>query len=369
MRPQVVPAGLLVLALLAGCAAGPPPTLDSDVAVTLQTIVGGLQQPVFVTHRGEVGELFILEQAGRILRWDGQTLATFLDLRSQVGSGGERGLLGFAFLGDSRMAVHYTDAQGDTRVDLHRQACSDAACTDGVTYERTLLAVGQPYSNHNGGMLVLGPDGKLYLGLGDGGAAGDPGNRAQDRDDPLGKILRLELDGSAPADNPFVGRDGDDRVWAYGLRNPWRFSFDQATGDLWIGDVGQDQWEEIDFAAGNPAGVNYGWSRFEGTHRVNALRTAPGAVAPVWEYSHADGGCSVTGGYVYRGRAIPGLVGAYVYGDYCTGEIWSLEREGGAWTNRLLLDTDRNISSFGELAHGELVVVDHGGNVLQLVAA
>ncbi|HJQ92750.1 MAG TPA: PQQ-dependent sugar dehydrogenase, partial [Candidatus Thermoplasmatota archaeon] len=240
--------------------------------------------------------------------------------------------------------------------------------------------VDDPYANHNGGMLAFGPDGFLYIALGDGGSANDPQNRAQSLDTLLGKILRVDVDAPTsltaaygiPSDNPFASRDRGKEIWAYGLRNPWRFSFDRQTGDLWIGDVGQADYEEVDFQPATSAGgENYGWSRFEGKHLKDADREAPGAVAPVAEYDH-DGPpshCSVTGGYVYRGSAVAGLQGTYVLGDYCSGVVWTLKADGSqGYELTQVLDTPHLISSFGEDEAGELYVVDHGGSVLKVVA-
>jgi glucose/arabinose dehydrogenase len=225
-------------------------------------------------------------------------------------------------------------------------------------------------------MLAFGPDGKLYVGMGDGGSANDPGDRAQSLDSLLGKILRIDVDSAPssapytiPPDNPYATRTQGAEVWDLGLRNPWRFSFDRATGDLWIGDVGQDHYEEVDLEpAGSRGGVNYGWSRYEGRHVAVADRDAPGAVAPVAEYDHDGGHCSIAGGYVYRGPAVPSLNGAYLFADYCSGSVWTLRPDGhGAFAMAQVLDTLHNVSSFGEDADGELYVVDHSGLVLKVV--
>jgi glucose/arabinose dehydrogenase len=237
--------------------------------------------------------------------------------------------------------------------------------------------VDQPYANHNGGDLVFGPDGYLYIGLGDGGSAGDPENRAQNLRELLGKMLRIDVDGgdpySVPGNNPFVGRsDTRPEIWAYGLRNPWRYSFDRLTGDLYMGDVGQNAIEEIHFQpAGSPGGENYGWRFFEGTREYQDAGAAPaGLIPPVTEYTHAEGGCSVTGGYVYRGERLAALNGVYLFGDYCSGIIWALYRDAaGAWQRQTFGQTDFSISSFGQDQAGELYVLNHrGGAVYQLVA-
>ncbi|MCB0171869.1 MAG: PQQ-dependent sugar dehydrogenase, partial [Anaerolineae bacterium] len=238
-----------------------------------------------------------------------------------------------------------------------------------------LLTIDQPYRNHNGGQLVFGPDGYLYIGMGDGGSANDPENRAQNLGALLGKILRLDVDNAAPygvpADNPFVGNDqARPEIWSYGWRNPWRISFDRATGDMYVGDVGQNQYEEIDFeVAGAPGGQNYGWRLMEGLHCFNPSSCDPaalGLVLPVAEYDHGQG-CSVTGGYAYRGQQFPNLDGIYFYGDYCTGLIWGLRREAdGSWSQAQLLSSDRRISSFGEDETGEIYLVDQSGAILSI---
>ncbi|HET6399209.1 MAG TPA: PQQ-dependent sugar dehydrogenase, partial [Candidatus Thermoplasmatota archaeon] len=240
--------------------------------------------------------------------------------------------------------------------------------------DRELFAMGQPYANHNGGTVTFGPDGRLYLGLGDGGGAGDPRGHAQSKDIRLGKVLRFDVDSfpSGPAvpaaGNPFYERGGDRAIWVYGVRNPWRFSFDRATGDLWVADVGQNEWEEVNvLRSGRQAGANLGWDKFEGRQRFEQ-GDAPGHVPPVHVYSHAGGRCSVTGGFVYRGSAIPGLAGQYVFGDYCSGEVWALDAARPREAH-LLLRVDDRLASFGEDAAGELYVVGHGGSVHRLVAA
>jgi glucose/arabinose dehydrogenase len=239
-----------------------------------------------------------------------------------------------------------------------------------------ILGVQQPFTNHNGGQMQFGPDGYLYIGMGDGGSGGDPNNRAQNLGDLLGKLLRLDVDSGTPyaipPSNPFVGSPGARaEVWAYGLRNPWRFSFDRASGDLWIADVGQGTWEEIDYQpATSIGGENYGWRRMEGSHCFNppANCNSGTLVLPVVEYDH-DVGCSVTGGYVYRGTRSPRLNGTYIYGDYCSGVMWGATRNAnGTVTSRRLLDVTFNISTFGEDVNGEVYVADYGnGMVCRLV--
>lgn len=346
--------------------------------VRLERVVSGLQNPTLVTHAGDGSQrLFVLEQPGRVrLVEDGQLdPEPYLDLTDRIGSGGERGLLGLAFAPDfpasGALVVSYTDTRGDSV--LERFTVDDPA-TDRPDPDAgtVLLTQAQPYSNHNGGHLAFGPDGHLYLGLGDGGSGGDPQGHAQDTSTWLGSLLRLDVTGdeaTAPEDNPFVGREGRDEIWAYGLRNPWRFTFDRATGDLYIGDVGQNSWEEIDRQpAASPGGENYGWDRWEGNHVFEGDPGREGFTFPILEYAREEGRCSVTGGYVYRGDAIDGLEGRYLYGDFCSGTVWAAHEGADGWTSEVLLETEHRISSFGEDEAGELYIVGHGGSVHRLVA-
>jgi glucose/arabinose dehydrogenase len=354
----------LLLAYSGGQAAAP--------AVALRPVATDLTQPVHVTHAGDgSGRLFIVEQPGliRVVR-DGRLLAApFLDLRRRVVSGGELGLLSVAFhpryASTGRVFVNYTTEEGGLRTvvaEYRAERGSDRATPD----ERVVLEVAQPFRNHNGGLNLFGPDGMLYIGTGDGGSGGDPLNSGQRLDTWLGKLLRVNVDGNAPyrvpTDNPFVGRPGArPEIWAYGLRNPWRFSFDRATGRLFLADVGQNALEEIDLIV---RGGNYGWNIMEGTRcfRPPSGCETAGLQLPIAEYGRADG-CSVTGGHVYRGTRVRELAGRYLYGDYCSGRIWTLTESGGRWTSSLLLETSMRISSFGEDEAGELYVVDHGGGV------
>ncbi len=354
-----------------------PASFDPNDYV-LSQIAEGFVEPVFLTHAGDA-RLFIVEQPGTIrLIENGRIRPTpFLDIRQRVNDrANEQGLLGLAFhpryAENGYFFVNYTDAEGDTVIARY-SVTSDPNRADPAS-EKIILRLEQPYANHNGGDLAFGPDGYLYLALGDGGSGGDPENRAQNLRSLLGKLLRLDVDNgdpyAIPADNPFVTR-GEVRpeIWAYGLRNPWRFSFDRASGDLYIADVGQNAYEEVNFQpAGSAGGENYGWRYFEGTHTFrDAASAPPDVVPPIAEYGRDDG-CSVTGGYVYRGAALPELAGVYLFGDYCSGLIWSLQRLGGAWQRATFGDTDFNISSFGEDAVGELYVLDHrGGGVYQIV--
>ncbi|MHC4100714.1 MAG: PQQ-dependent sugar dehydrogenase [Planctomycetota bacterium] len=332
------------------------------------------QRPVLITSAGD-DRLFVLEQQGRIRvftnRRDIETTDLFLDLRTRVRtSHNEEGLLGLAFDPDyaqnRRFYVYYSASEPRRSVLARFTADAGDPNRADPDSERVVLEVPQPYGNHNGGALLFGPDGYLYLSLGDGGWANDPRGHGQDLSTLLGTILRIDVRGQdadrpyiVPADNPFVGRaDVRPEIWAYGLRNVWRMSFDRATGELWAGDVGQNAWEEIDLIV---KGGNYGWSIREGAHPFRAGTAAVPLIDPVVEYPQRRGrevvGRSVTGGHVYRGQAVPGLVGAYVYGDYVTGRIWALRyAEGTVTDHREILSRpkDVHISSFGEDAEGEL---------------
>ncbi len=350
-------------------------------AYALRKIVSGLDEPVYLTYASDgSGRLFVVEQPGRIrILQNGALLADpFLDLTDLVNdSGNEQGLLGLAFHPDyaanGLFFVNYTDANGDTAV-VRYSVSADPNRADPAS-AKMILQVAQPFPNHNGGDLVFGPDGYLYIGLGDGGSAGDPQGNGQNLKALLGKLLRIDVNQGdpygIPPDNPFVGHpEARPEIWAYGLRNPWRYSFDRATGDLYIADVGQNAYEEIDYQpAGSQGGENYGWNFMEGAHPFKGQAPA-GLSAPVVEYLHQVGGCSVTGGYVYRGPSLPALNGVYLYGDYCSGQVWALYRSGSSWENVALLNAFFTISSFGEDANGEVYVLDHGGGaVYQWVAA
>jgi glucose/arabinose dehydrogenase len=357
---------------------GPP---GGTVPVALQQVAEGLAFPLYLTAPPGDPRLFVVEKGGaiRIIR-DGVLLTTpFLDIHAQVSTGGEQGLLGLAFdpayATNGRFIVHYTDPAGDTRLSAFQVSADPDRAEPGS--ERVILTVDQPFPNHNGGQIAFGPDGFLYLGLGDGGSEGDPNGTGQRLDDLLGNILRLSLSPTGytvPPDNPFVGRSGArGEVWSYGLRNPWRFSFDRLTGDLYIGDVGQDRLEEIDVApasAGGGRGANYGWKVMEGRscYAASGCDTT-GLTLPVLQYDHSQG-CSVTGGYVYRGAAIPALQGHYFYADYCRGFVRSFRLVNGAaaepagWPT---LSPGAAIPSFGEDAAGELYVLSADGRVLKIV--
>lgn len=338
-------------------------------------VVSGLEHPIGIAnaHDGS-GRLFIIEQPGRIrVAQNGQLLdAPFLDISARVGANGsERGLLGLAFhphyKENGYFYVNYTDNSGNTVI-ARFQVTADPNIAD-PNSEKKLLGVQQPFPNHNGGSTVFGPDGYLYLGLGDGGSGGDPFGNGQSTNTMLGKILRIDVDNgdpyAIPPDNPFAAGGGNAEIWAYGLRNPWRFSFDAANGDLYIGDVGQDSWEEIDYLpAGSPGGANFGWNAMEGKHPYNGS-DSPSFVAPVAEYSHS-GNCSVTGGYVYRGKALPEWNGVYLYGDYCSGKIWGLLKTGTGWLSQPLFDPQMSISSFGVDEDGEIYLAWYGGGIYRL---
>ena len=358
----------------------PPAGQDS---LALQLVAQGLSQPVFVTAPpSDSSRLFVVQQGGlvRIIRNDTLLTRNFLDLRTRVSTGSEQGLLSIAFHPDygsnGFVFASYTNTAGDTRV-VRYHVSSDPDSLD-VTSADTILRVDQPYSNHNGGLVAFGLDGYLYVGLGDGGSGNDPENRAQHPDSILGKMLRINVDGALPyaipATNPFAtSTDTLPEIWALGLRNPWRFSFDRLTGDLFIGDVGQGTREEINVQPGaSMGGENYGWRIMEGSGcRGGGSCNTAGLILPIVDYQNGDDGCAVTGGYAYRGSAIPGLAGTYFYADYCNAWIRSFRYSGGQvvdhwdWSHRLA--SGGPISSFGEDARGELYVVAHNGRIYRLV--
>ncbi|PZS24340.1 MAG: hypothetical protein DLM61_22440 [Pseudonocardiales bacterium] len=391
-------------ALLAACGAGggerhssaaPSPGAQATSSTRAQaapaargvklTRIGSFDQPVYVAAPpGDTHRVFVVEQSGkiRVVR-DGRKRSTpFLDIHDRISCCGERGLLSMAFAPDyarsRRFYVDYTDRSGDTHVvEFRRSGSRDRALK---TSARTVLVQQQPEPNHNGGLVLFGPDGLLYIGLGDGGGANDqhgsPGN-GQSLGTVLGKILRIDPRASSgraysiPADNPFVGRSGArGEIYAYGLRNPWRFSFDRTTGDLTIGDVGQNQIEEVDFARrGRARGVNYGWRVFEGRRPNFPDERASGAVAPVLTYTLDGGNCSITGGVIVRDRALPSLVGRYVYGDYCVGKLRTARLGAGSATgDRSLGLAVSQLSSFGEDARGHVYATSLDGPVYRLTA-
>jgi glucose/arabinose dehydrogenase len=349
--------------------------------VLLQQIASGLSQPVALTHAGDT-RLFITQQVGTIVIYDGSAIRAtpFLDIRSLVLSGGERGLLSVAFhphySQNGFFFVYYTNKNGDNSIARYKVSASDPNLADTAS-GTILLTISHPnFANHNGGQMQFGPDGYLYIGTGDGGSGGDPNNHAQDLMQLLGKLLRIDVDHGLPyvipPSNPFFAMSvARNEIWAYGLRNPWRFSFDRETGDLWIGDVGQDKYEEVDLQpATSIGGENYGWRKMEGFHCFNPATNCvdPSFTMPVIEYPHDSGACSISGGYRYRGTQIPAMRGAYLYGDYCTGTISSATQTGAIWTPKTLFTTSIMISSFGEDVAGELYVLDVAkGNVYKIV--
>ncbi|HEX2296580.1 MAG TPA: PQQ-dependent sugar dehydrogenase [Actinomycetota bacterium] len=360
------------------------------IAIRLRRVATGLSSPLGVTGaRDGRGWLYVVEQDGlvRLLRDGELEERPFLDVTDRTEGGGEQGLLGLAFHPryetNRRLFVNYTDLNGDTVIAEYRRARRDPTLARPAS-ERVLLRVDQPFDNHNGGALAFGPDGMLYIALGDGGSAGDPQNNGQRTDTLLGKILRIDVASRAtpyeiPDDNPFAGDPrARPEIWDYGLRNPWRISFDRATGALWIADVGQGEWEEVNREpADSPGGLNYGWRVKEGRSCYPAgeeCDVVGGALAemtdPLAVYSH-DHGCSVTGGHVYRGRAFAELTGNYFFGDYCSGIVWAVAAEGPDRQDPVrLLDTDLSISSFGEDDRGEVYVTDlAGGGLYRLRAA
>jgi glucose/arabinose dehydrogenase len=361
------------------------PVDPASIRVELQSIVGGLDTPVGIAHAGDgSGRLFVLEKVGRIrVVQNGVLLPTpFLDITDRVGSSqNEQGLLGLAFhpnyTANGAFFVNYTDRQGNTVVSRFSVSADPGQADPGS--EAVLLTLNQPAGNHNGGHLAFGPDGYLYIGTGDGGGAGDRYGNAQNGQTLLGAMLRLDVDGgepyAIPQDNPFAGSPSvRDEIWAVGLRNPWRYSFDRLTGDLYIADVGQNVYEEVNFEpAGHPGGRNYGWPIMEGLHCFPADRPCDqtGLTLPVTEYDHTQG-CSVTGGYVYRGQEFPSLRGIYLFGDFCSGRIWGLAPAGagsGDWQVALLAQVDVRMSAFGEDEAGELYLLDmSSGQLFRIMA-
>jgi len=378
---------LLAFSALAGGAALPTGSAaaQSSAAVSppylaFETVVSGLDLPLFATHAGDgSGRLFVVERGGRIkiLKNGALNALAFLNISSIVNTtGGEQGLLGLAFHPDyeTNRYFYVTYIDQNSAINLARYQTSPhnpdwAPNTSG----QVLLTIAKTRPNHNGGMLAFGPDGYLYMSTGDGGGPGDPDENGQDLTTLLGKVLRLDVDSASPyaipAGNPFFGSADPQvkqEIWAYGLRNPWRFSFDSSTGDLYIADVGQNAQEEVNFqAAGDPGGANYGWNTLEGNlcYDPSAGCVAPtDYVPPVAVYDHGvedENGCSVTGGYVYRGSAFPDLEGIYLYADYCLGKIYGLEKVSGNWNARLLSDTPYRVTSIGEGEDGALYLIDY----------
>jgi glucose/arabinose dehydrogenase len=359
----------------------PPTTIPSNVtsfpdpsAYKWSLVVSALASPIDIQFPDDgSGRMFIIEQDGRIrIIENGQMLdPPFLDIISKVDSlGNEQGLLGLAFHPNFKQNpyfyVNYIDVNGNTVI---ARFTAKGNLADPAS-EKDLLHIQQPFPNHNGGQMAFGPDGYLYMGLGDGGSEGDPNKNGQNKNVLLGKILRIDVDHgnpyAIPVSNPFVNGDGKAEIWAYGLRNPWRFSFDHPSGNLYIADVGQDLWEEVDVVPSNAGGLNFGWNYYEGMHPYAG--NPPAGVNftfPVMEYSHAVGGCAIIGGYVYRG-AITELQGIYFYGDDCSGKIWGLIHSNNGWQSQVLFETGANITTFGQDPSGELYFADRRGTIYRL---
>jgi glucose/arabinose dehydrogenase len=378
-RGWSVPGALTLLGVAACAAVGTREQLPVQAGITLVPVATGLEAPLYLTSPSGDSRLFVVEQPGRIrVIRDGRLLATpFLDITAKVGYGGERGLLGLAFhphyAQNGWFYVDYTDRNGDTRVE--RYTAAPAADTAGPLSARQVLFVAQPYANHNGGDVLFGPDGMLYIGMGDGGNGGDPHGNGQNIGTLLGKLLRLDVDGAdpyaIPPDNPFVGRAGArGEIWAYGLRNPWRLAFDPADGLLYIADVGQNAWEEVDVVPAGAKGLNYGWNRMEGTHCYgSALCNRDGLTLPALEYGHGDG-CAIVGGFVYRGPTLPAATGRYFYSDYCSGWLRSFRYVGGAAGEQRAwrVTSPGAVLSFGQDAAGEVYLLAANGTVFRLAS-
>jgi glucose/arabinose dehydrogenase len=339
----------------------------------------GFEKPVdLISPPGDPAKIVVLEQQGviRLIQRGMTSLQPILDIRDRVGSNGsEQGLLGIAFhpqyAKNRYFYVNYTGLNGNTVI--ARFTVAQNGETADPQSEKKILQVGQPFANHNGGGLAFGPDGYLYIGLGDGGSQGDPQNNAQNLNSLLGKLLRIDVnqpEGYAiPADNPFARGGGNPEIWAYGLRNPWRFSFDARSGDLYIADVGQDLWEEVDFLpAGAAGGANFGWNLMEGNHPYrNQIDLPSNLIYPITEYDH-NSGCSIIGGFVYRGQSLPAWQGVYLFGDYCRGTVWGLLKTSVGVEVKQLSMISGTISSFGMDGSGEIYVLDHQhGDVYKLV--
>ena len=387
----IAAAALLVAACGGGNGAATNPTGVSLRLERIDSTSLAFSFPVYLTAPpGDDGRLFVVEKGGSIKIVSKRTnalLGTFLDISSLVSTGSEQGLLGLAFdplyASNGRFYVSYTDSGGNSVIARYLVSADPNVAASSA--DRIILAVTQPFANHNGGMIAFGPDGMFYIGLGDGGGAGDPGNRAQNQNELLGKLLRIDVSQGAiapqpayavPPTNPFVGQSGKrEEIWSLGLRNPWRYSFDRQTGDLYIADVGQGNWEEVDVAtstSGRGRGINYGWSVMEANHCYppGTPCSTSGLTVPQLEYDHSAGGCSITGGYPYRGTAIPPLQGTYFYADFCAGFVRSFRLANGAASQSFdwsALRPGGNITSFGEDASGELYIMTSGGQLYRIV--
>ena len=389
MRVLMACATLIAIAGCSGGSASSPVSVPVPVGwpqISLSRVAGGFVQPVHVANTGDgSGRIFVLEQAGRIRILDNGVvlLSPFLDISAKLVCCGEQGLLSVAFppgfTAKRYFYVNYTRTpDGATVVARYRVSAGNANAADPAS-EEVVLTILQPFSNHNGGQLAFGPDGYLYIGMGDGGSGGDPLNNGQTPGTLLGKLLRIDVESGAvpygiPPTNPFLGIAGyRPEIWALGLRNPWRFSFDRLTGDLYIGDVGQGAVEEVDVQpAGSPGGQNYGWNIMEGGGCYNSTTcNAAGLTLPIATYDHTQG-CSITGGMVYRGPGFPDLQGIYFYGDFCNGRIWGLRKNGARWETAVLLDAGNpplNITTFGEDESGNLYVVNYAnGDLLKILS-
>lgn len=375
---------IIALAAAVGCTSGAAPESPlpggGDVALRLQEVASGLSSPVYVTSPADDARLFVVEQQGRIrIIENGQLIATpFLDISQRVSSGGERGMLSLAFHPQYRsngfFFVYFTGPAGEIRVERFTVSGNANVATTGSA--KVLLTVPHPRSNHNGGLAIFGPDGMLYLGLGDGGGAGDPDANGQNANTLLGALLRIDVNSGdpygIPPGNPYAGAAGGrGEVWATGLRNPWRFAFDAQAGNLYVADVGQGRLEEVNVVRADRAGVNYGWNILEGTACYNSSScNRQGLELPALEYDHSGGACSVTGGFVYRGAAIPEITGHYFYSDYCAGFLKSFRYVNGTATDDRTWSVGNvgNVTSFGQDAAGELYLVA-GSRVYRIVKA
>jgi glucose/arabinose dehydrogenase len=375
---------LLLLGAALACDDGLSIDFDEPVAVSLELVVQGLSAPIFLTAApGDLDRLFVVEQGGRVRIVEDGTVAEppFLDIEDLVSGGGEQGLLGLAFhpqyAANGFFYVNYTDTLGHTQIVRYSVSADPGRADAGSALP--ILTVQQPYENHNGGMIAFGPsDGMLYVGMGDGGSGGDPQGHGQNRMTLLGDMLRLDVDGGTPyaipADNPYAGSlSVANEIWASGLRNPWRFSFDRETGELYIGDVGQNAWEEISFQpASSDGGENYGWAVMEGAHcyPMSAACSNSGLTLPVHEYPHSEG-CTVIGGYVYRGSDFHALQGRYFFADLCSSWLRSFAVFNGeprGFQDHTATASVSSVVSFGEDARGELYVVSHGGSIRRIVS-
>jgi glucose/arabinose dehydrogenase len=369
-------------AALVSCGSGAstgPVIVPPEFNLAVQEVAAGLSDPLYVTAPPGDSRLFVVEQSGRIrIIKNGQLLpAPFLDIAARVSSGGERGLLSVAFhpsyATNGFFYINFTDAGGNTRVERFSASNNPDVALPGSS--KLILTVAQPFANHNGGLNLFGPDGMLYSGLGDGGSAGDPQGNGQNRAALLGKILRIDVDRgdpyATPPDNPFVGQQGArGEVWAFGLRNPWRFAFDRSAGLMYIADVGQDRFEEVNVVASNRPGVNYGWNTMEAASCFGSSSCSQqGLQLPVLVYDHSGVACSITGGFVYRGTILPEIVGHYFYSDYCAGFLRSFRYENGAAVDQRNWEVGSigSITSFGEDAAGELYLTSSNGRVYRIV--